>query len=235
MFCTATGRRRHASPACPHLKGRPFRSVDPDARSTCKTCMVPCMVCDDDAYAVMPSCGHGICRECLEYHATQLQAPHLTCPCRTSLDGYALPASLRRLCIPDNAVSAPVDAWVEALDSRCPSCRRVFVDFDGCAALYCSCGTYFCALCLCECADRASAHAHVLQCYLNPERSYFVSTGAYANTRDRRVTHELICMIKRCTFSEAVSNVRRIFPHLTRWQRMMVGIACVVPAFLLAD
>ena len=65
----------------------------------------------------------------------------------------------------------------EAMDLRCPKCRKVFSHFTGCAALTCAyagCGANFCALCLSDCGG--DAHAHVRSCRLNPtQNEYFVS------------------------------------------------------------
>jgi hypothetical protein len=54
----------------------------------------------------------------------------------------------------------------EDLTLHCPRCRGAFLDFNGCAALYCrddgprkGCGISFCALCLKDC--NGDAHAHV--------------------------------------------------------------------------
>lgn len=53
----------------------------------------------------------------------------------------------------------------EVLNLRCPGCKAVFLDFDGCFALKCavnSCRKGFCAWCLMNCG--ADAHAHVNTC-----------------------------------------------------------------------
>jgi predicted Zn-ribbon and HTH transcriptional regulator len=50
----------------------------------------------------------------------------------------------------------------EVVNLRCPRCRAVFADYDGCDALKCpmaGCGCGFCALCLADCG--ADAHQHV--------------------------------------------------------------------------
>jgi hypothetical protein len=50
----------------------------------------------------------------------------------------------------------------EVMYLRCPRCRTVFVDYDGCDALSCAqrgCGCHFCALCLEDCGS--DAHKHV--------------------------------------------------------------------------
>ncbi|GKY95983.1 hypothetical protein MPSEU_000558800 [Mayamaea pseudoterrestris] len=48
----------------------------------------------------------------------------------------------------------------ERLNMRCPRCKTVFFDYDGCNALSCvSCSAAFCAICLHDCDD--DAHGHV--------------------------------------------------------------------------
>ena len=42
---------------------------------------------------------------------------------------------------------------------RCPRCSLVFLDYDGCNALTCSCGCSFCAICLQDCG--LDAHGHI--------------------------------------------------------------------------
>eukprot|EP01134_Creolimax_fragrantissima_P004443 CFRG4443T1 len=56
----------------------------------------------------------------------------------------------------------------EIINLRCPnpSCKQVFVDFNGCFALFCHrCKTGFCAFCLEHCGR--DAHAHVAMCKYN--------------------------------------------------------------------
>ena len=50
------------------------------------------------------------------------------------------------------------------LTLKCPraACRRAFLDYTGCMALYCACGCGFCAWCLHDCG--ADAHPHVKAC-----------------------------------------------------------------------
>jgi hypothetical protein len=54
----------------------------------------------------------------------------------------------------------------EIMQPKCPrpSCRRGFLDFEGCFAISCSsCACKFCGWCLEDCGDH-DAHAHVRQC-----------------------------------------------------------------------
>ena len=50
---------------------------------------------------------------------------------------------------------------VELLNLKCPRCKMVFHDYDGCNALKCACEASFCAICLKDCGS--DAHAHVRQ------------------------------------------------------------------------
>ena len=80
----------------------------------------------------------------------------------------------------------------EDLTLHCPRCRGAFLDFNGCAALYCKddgprkgCGISFCALCLKDC--EGDAHAHVREAHAPPALKaqgdpamYYFSASDYA-------------------------------------------------------
>jgi len=54
----------------------------------------------------------------------------------------------------------------EIQQMKCPRCREVVYDFEGCFAISCG-GQYpcnFCGWCLSDCGDRHAAHAHVRIC-----------------------------------------------------------------------
>jgi hypothetical protein len=56
----------------------------------------------------------------------------------------------------------------EFFNLRCPRCKSVFIDFDGCFALTCGnkhCDCHFCAWCLADCGT--DAHPHVVRCPLS--------------------------------------------------------------------
>lgn len=58
----------------------------------------------------------------------------------------------------------------EVLTLRCPRCQAAFLDFEGCLALTCSrcsCNARFCGVCMRECGDETSAHAHIKVCTHN--------------------------------------------------------------------
>ena len=47
------------------------------------------------------------------------------------------------------------------INIKCPGCRMVFTDYEGCDALTChNCGIGFCALCLAHCGTDAHQHVH---------------------------------------------------------------------------
>jgi hypothetical protein len=67
-----------------------------------------------------------------------------------------------------------VEITESILNLRCPRCKHVFVDFDGCFALSCTyqgCHAGFCAYCLVDCG--ADAHSHVASCPENSGRGYY--------------------------------------------------------------
>jgi hypothetical protein len=49
----------------------------------------------------------------------------------------------------------------EELNMRCPRCKVVFYDYDGCNALTCTCRAAFCAICLKDCGSDAHSHVRV--------------------------------------------------------------------------
>ena len=133
-----------------------------------------CIICLHEAGRSCPCNEHHICDECLECHVSDLLQNVLWdgkvhCPCGLG-SSMRLPQKLR-LAIAERDVVAPdlsfnyVDYAINnILNLRCPKCGMVFVDFDGCLALYCNCGQFFCALCLMAKDDSASCHLHVLKC-----------------------------------------------------------------------
>lgn len=54
------------------------------------------------------------------------------------------------------------------MHEHCPGCKNEWIDFDGCSALTCLCGTYFCAHCCGKFDTDALVHTHVKHCALNP-------------------------------------------------------------------
>ena len=96
------------------------------------------------------------------------------------------------------------------LNLRCPRCRKVFVDFEGCFALTCSqntCRAGICAWCLKDCG--ADAHAHVAQCPEGRGQGYFGQKAAFDEhhrQRKQRLVRELV----RNEPAEVQQHVRRL-------------------------
>lgn len=60
-------------------------------------------------------------------------------------------------------------AWcAETVLPHCPVCHRLFVDFEACTALFCTCGAGFCGWCLAD--TKGDPHPHVRRCRYNPAR-----------------------------------------------------------------
>ena len=71
---------------------------------------------------------------------------------------------------------------------RCPRCKAVFNDFDGCFALTCgrsNCRAGFCAWCLVDCGR--DAHAHVLTCPEGQQDYYGTRVRFEAHHRAKRI------------------------------------------------
>ena len=83
---------------------------------------------------------------------------------------------------------------------RCPRCRQVFAEYDGCAALTCAkagCHAPFCALCLTD--TGVDAHAHVKACRLNPKKG-----SCELNHSPHRIKH-------RIHLACCISHIRPMF------------------------
>jgi phage FluMu protein Com len=81
----------------------------------------------------------------------------------------------------------------DVLNLKCPRCKLVFADFEGCFALTCSsttCRCGFCAWCLKDCG--ADAHSHVPQCPESCEPGQISSTIAAFEDHHRRRRQEKV-------------------------------------------
>ncbi len=75
---------------------------------------------------------------------------------------------------------------------RCPRCKRVFLDYSGCAALTCdSCMCGFCACCLKDCGN--NAHPHLAEgCAANPNgKDYFIQIAQFQQIHRARFEKEI--------------------------------------------
>ena len=194
MYRAPNGRILHASLTCPCLRAhQEYIQVGEVRRCDrrCHACFPTCMVCLTDVGDIRPSgCPrqHAVCSECMVLHLRRDTDAPPACPCGEGpLDLQKdLPRPIferwwrERLARNNNDRSeAPIVSVLsaggilaslsdEAHARRCPKCGRRFLDFDGCAALSCACGTTFCALCFEGFDDARRAHRHVaMQCPLN--------------------------------------------------------------------
>ena len=187
------GRLAHR-PSCRKLRARPGDAVPSHADDAlCPQCAPTCIVCfSEPGRPTGCEADHGICAACLgthlEHHADTDPAAPLRCPCGSGELDFRFDVSPEafaqwRACLGRAPAERPQPSLAarlcqEARTLACPHCGRPFVDFDGCAALRCTCGRYFCAMCLAPCDGTSDAvHAHVLRCPHNPvaaDRTYYV-------------------------------------------------------------
>ena len=81
------------------------------------------------------------------------------------------------------------------INLKCPRCKAVFVDFEGCFAVKCSsCPCGFCAWCFADCGS--DAHPHVMQCPHKPpgnsSRTYY-GTAAEFEAQNLRRRKKMLC------------------------------------------
>ena len=83
---------------------------------------------------------------------------------------------------------------VDAVTLSCPRCRAAYIDFDGCCAVKCAnCQCGFCGLCLIDCGN--DAHAHVLTCHLNPDKTNYFASGAIITAANNVVKKERVLKV----------------------------------------
>jgi hypothetical protein len=79
----------------------------------------------------------------------------------------------------------------EILTLKCPSCKKAFLDFEGCFALKCSnCPCGFCGWCLADCGS--DAHSHVRKCphKLNKD-AYFGTEAEFKKAMRKKMSADL--------------------------------------------
>lgn len=171
----------HRTRACPCVT--PKHRWVPHTAATCARCWdvdVVCVACQETAASVGFACGHAFCAVCAVQLVDGAIVPRLAalhCPCGARgalLDVHDLPvdALLGRVALLEEQPRPTTAALYAERAARlqvdaCPHCGGLFVDFNGCAAVQCECGGWFCALCLRAFDDSAAAHAHVAQCTRN--------------------------------------------------------------------
>lgn len=97
----------------------------------------------------------------------------------------------------------------DVLNLRCPACKTVFTDFEGCFALTCgsnTCRRAFCAWCLQDCGH--DAHAHVAACGRG-NGTYFGSLEEF-NESHRQRQEQQVREIFRRQGPETLKHLRRL-------------------------
>lgn len=146
-----------------------------------------CVICSEKAHVLCPS-NDPMCSDC--YHTMiniQQDKPTIMCThCDLPIENvgmyirtYRLEKDLERKRIQQRyecmGMLDKVRVQIEELvDRRCPKCKKVYYEFDGCCALTCDCGAFFCALCEEQCESNDICHIHVEQCSMN-----FWGNGVY--------------------------------------------------------
>ena len=187
----------------------------------CKFCFhsETCLICNDfcdpnNSIACPCNKCHMLCQECLMRHMKREcieSEPSIirdrnfdvSCPCGYGVfDPQQIPrwcheiwcegikrgsqsTALYRMCPVENAIQ-------NILTLRCPNCNVAFLDFDACAAVYCNCLHWFCALCMQDIGTKQEAHAHVKECHLNPNpESYYVNLEEWSAIQEKRIAVKL--------------------------------------------
>jgi len=234
-------RRRDAAPTATTalIEGRLWHDMP---GRLCARCFPRCVVCQTEGGMPMPCASrHGVCRACLHAHVGRLPPGTLPrCPCGDGgrLDVRRFPDSLWTIfadrCFADGPAPPRAEQDAEAgapsttqdalalLDmasqDACPCCARVYVDFDGCAALRCECGAWFCALCLARCESSQKAHAHVRQCVeaVTGEATYFVALETWRRVRDRRRARNVLAHMRCIAAARGVRHAAAVAWHAHR-------------------
>ena len=185
-------------------------------------CLVCADVLEEENAIVCP-CPHGhrLCADCMDEHIHRscTQRPmdiasscnHIGCPCghESTFDPRGFSRSQFELWYAAIVSHLAQHARAEGVSTArfvsnllddiltlcCPACGLAFSDFDGCLALECRCGAFFCGLCLEHCDSWHECHAHVRNCSHNPtDQCIYMSMSKWgevqrARTKTRLVAH----------------------------------------------
>ena len=228
MFATRHGYVLHKERECRGLTH--MRIVDKEDYhhfSLCRFCALPrCLICRDVSNIACPCNEHAMCRQCMNDYISGLSKTDLaslTCPCgdKRPFDVQSLPTALHSKWIAKLTKTAsatippcPVSHIVDnILTNSCPHCNRKYENFDGCAAVACECGEWFCGLCGCKCSGFDDAHAHVKICDYN------------------RFSGELFFSRKEITDIETDRKLRHVFEYLRNIRRQR-GLFFTIGVFI---
>lgn len=159
------------------------------ALTQCMSCFNSLMATDRTAYAQCEQNGHPICGDCLdtllgscigEARPDNLKCflcqPDVVSFQRESLFRAGKPALVEsytkmvaELEMQNNQPAAPAGAIDDCLKTPC--CNFPMAEFEGCAAIFCACGSNFCAWCFEVFDGSQPCHAHLRtkSCKVNPK------------------------------------------------------------------
>lgn len=189
MYYAVNDRSRcvHADSVCKRARVKNARLIqfDPLKMHKCKFCFVienECYVClEVKSNQASAKCNaHYMCGDCIDRNVEVLCQTkgwncQVVCPCGSEFDKRILSKkSKQRIEKYSSEAKNETQSYrkfhydiitEDILTLKCPSCRNAFIDFDGCLALYCNCGAYFCGKCMCKFDSSKDAHSHVLVCH----------------------------------------------------------------------
>ena len=216
MYGSKRSKLFHLTPNCTncHIKC-PVLLEDVSGKFGCQKCkaskILPCSACHTQTIPyVRFKCGHSFCNEC----TNSILRPQilrrcktLSCPCGGHVEEISNDAvSLLLTEVWETVSHDNQRSLADAFNLSCPHCKRVFVDFEACLAIRCECDRFFCALCLQPFETNEEAHEHVLQCSLNPNRSYFMPFEAWLDVMNERRKQVTKTVLLESTGLQNVSN-----------------------------
>lgn len=214
FYGSARSRRYHATRTCNHCYvENPVLISDLSGKEPCPSCVSLCVACHAPVLgkpAASFECGHAFCEACVD-QIVQGWRNKPACPCGAALIAAgegAVSSLLSRGTRPATAC--------DSLNRTCPHCGEPFSDFDGCAAVMCSCRGFFCGLCMQPCADSEAAHAHVSACPLNTcPGQYFVPADhveAIVDAQKRQAAEREVAQCRSSLHSACVAY--ELEPHV---------------------
>ena len=273
MYGLPRSRVAHCDPLCARARHRGPLPVLENAgnRRVCRYCGEGerCMICTEElarGVGVATGC-HTVCHDCLLQHVEILRTnPQwdgaVRCPCGARQREIArLPPNVRDIVRAwrgaTNATPSSMCPLQRAIDDvltlKCPHCAAAFVDFEGCVAVRCRCGKFFCALCFEAYETNERVHKHVQHCRLNPTPGeYYVSAAKWNDLmRTRQIVRSWSHLedVRRDTSVLMALTVARelhrhgayLAPMMLKWPvaiasalfmlmfpRVCVALACVV-------
>ena len=164
-----------------------------DLRAVRQVANFECLVCNTGHYDIR--LGHLLREDAAKLHRRAVvqtcnAAAHAIAEQEADAEKTRRFASYKGLSYHDKLYMMERDIIGDTVATKCPSCHKLFYNFDGCCALTCSCGAHFCALCF-KTEDKwevAGVHEHVMNCgdKVPGFHELFMSTDAWMTHIKRR-------------------------------------------------